>query len=115
METVGLLVLASLFVLSGINHIRNHSAMVGYTASVLGDCPVKAQLAFLGGAPTGVFLAAFGTGLAVNESNVFAYGLAGFLTVAALLFHRNFIKDPGGFKTVALAGALLAIATNVPA
>lgn len=115
METLGLIVLASLFVLSGINHIRNHAAMVGYTASVLGDCPVKSQVAYLGGWPVGLFLAAFGTGLAFNESTVFAYGLAGFLVVATALFHRNFLTDPGGLKGVAIAGALLAIAANVPA
>lgn len=114
METFGLIVLASLFVLSGINHIRNHAAMVGYTASVLGNCPVKAPLSYLGGWPTGVFLSVFGVGTAFNHNSVYAYGLAGFLALATALFHRNFIKDPGGFKGVALAGALLAIAANVP-
>lgn len=113
MEQFGLIVLASLFVLAGINHIRKHSDMVGYTASVMGNCPVKNQVAYLGGWPTGVFLAAFGVGVAFNHTSVFAYGLAGFLVLATLLFHRDFVKDPGGFKGVALAGALLVIASNV--
>lgn len=114
MEQFGLIVLASLFVLAGINHIRNHAGMVAYTASVMGNCPVKNQVAYLGGWPTGVFLAVFGAGVAFNHTAVFAYGLAGFLALATLMFHRNFLKDPGGFKGVALAGALLAIAANVP-
>lgn len=113
MEQFGLIVLASLFVLAGINHIRKHSDMVGYTASVLGNCPVKNQIAFLGGWPTGVFLVVAGVGTAVNHSPVFAYGLVGFLVLATALFHRNFIKDPGGFKGVALAGSLLALAANI--
>lgn len=114
METLGLVILASLFVLSGINHIRNHAAMAGYTASVLGNCPVAPIIGYLGGWPTGVFLALSGAGLVVNESAAFAYALAGFLVVATALFHRNFLKDPGGFKGVALIGALLYIAQNVP-
>lgn len=109
METVGLVIFASLFVLSGLNHIRNHSAMVGYTASSLGNCPVKDQVAFLGGAPTGVFLVA--AGVAAAFSQVWAlYALAGFLALATALFHRNFVTDPGGFKGVALLGASLALA-----
>lgn len=112
METVGLIIFAALFVLSGINHIRNHAAMAGYTESVLGDCPVKKQLGFLGGAPAGAFLVAVGVGAAFSEPWAF-YGIAGFLAVATALFHRNFITDPGGFKGVALAGAALALATLV--
>lgn len=108
----GLIVFAALFVLSGINHIRNHAAMAGYTESVLGDCPVKKQLGFLGGAPTGVFLVA--AGIAAGFGAVWAfYALAGFLVAATALFHRNFLKDPGGFKGVALAGAALALAQLV--
>lgn len=112
METIGLVIFASLFVLSGINHIRNHAQLAGYTASVMGDCPFAAQLGFLGGAPTGVFLAV--TGAASGFGQAWAlYALAGFLVVATLLFHRNFIKDPGGFKGVALAGAAIALAQLV--
>lgn len=109
---VGLVVFAALFVLSGINHIRNHEAMAGYTQSVLGDCPVKEQLGYLGGWPTGVFLAAFGAGAGFGQPWAL-YGLAGFLVLATALFHRNFLKDPAGFKGVALAGAALALAQLV--
>lgn len=112
METVGLIIVAALFVYAGINHIRNHQSMVAYTASVLGDCPVKAQVAFLGGWPTGIFIAVAGTGLAFNEHAAFGYVLAAFMAVAALLFHRN-LKDPANLKHIALAGSLLAIASNV--
>lgn len=109
---VGLVVFAALFVLSGINHIRNHTAMAGYTASVFGDCPVAPQLGYLGGWPTGLFLSVFGVGAGFGEAWAL-YGLAGFLVVATALFHRNFLKDPGGFKGVALAGTALALAQLV--
>lgn len=110
METLGLIIFASLFVLSGINHIRNHAAMVGYTTSSLGDCPVAEQVGYLGGWPTGVALVAGGVGAAFGET-VALYGLAAFLVVVTAVFHRNFLKDPGGFKGVALAGAALALAS----
>lgn len=112
METLGLVVFASLFVLSGINHIRNHKAMVGYTKSSLGDCPVAPQLSFLGGAPAGLFLVAAGVGSAFGEP-IALYALAGFLVVVTVLFHRNWLKDPGGHKGVALAGAALALAVHL--
>lgn len=112
MEIFGLVIFASLFVLSGFNHIKSHSAMAGYTASVMGNCPFAAQLGYLGGWPTGVFLVVAGVGAAFG--NVVAlYALAGFLAVVTALFHRNFLKDPGGFKGVALIGAALALASLV--
>lgn len=107
---VGLVVFAALFVLSGVNHIKNHAAMAGYTASTL---PTSlAPLGVLGGAPTGVFLIAAGVAAGFGYAWAF-YALAGFLVVATALFHRNFLKDPGGFKGVALAGAALALAQLV--
>ena len=112
MEQVGLIIFAAVFVMAGIRHIQKHADMIGYTASVLGDCPIKNQLAYLGGWPVGVFLAAFGTGVAFNDNSVFAYGIAGFLALATVLFHRD-IKDPGTTKNIALLGAALAIAANV--
>lgn len=110
MEYVGLVIFAALFVLSGINHIRNHEGTAGYTASVLPDS--LKPLAFLGGVPTGVALIAGGVGAAFAQPWAL-YGLAGFLALATALFHRNFLKDPGGFKGVALAGAALALAVLV--
>lgn len=106
LETIGLIVYASLFVLSGINHIRNHSAMVSYASSTLGN------LAFLGGAPTGVFLVAAGVAAAFSQLWAF-YALAGFLAAVTLMFHRNFLSDPGGFKGLSLLGASLALAALI--
>lgn len=113
MLNLGLIIFASLFVVSGINHIRNHSAMAGYTASVMGDCPLAPQLGYLGGWPTGLLLVVLGIGAAVFQDAVYFYGIAAFLAVATALFHRNFLKDPGGFKGVSLAGLALAFATLV--
>lgn len=86
--------------------------MVGYTASSLGNCPVKDQVAFLGGAPTGALLVAAGVGAAFGEP-IALYALAVFLVVVSTLFHRNFLTDPGSFKTIALAGASLALASHL--
>lgn len=113
MINLGLILFASLFVLSGINHIRNHEAMAGYTATVMGDCPFATQLGYLGGWPTGVLLVGLGSGAAIAQDAVYFYGIAAFLVAATALFHRNFLKDPGGFKGVSLAGLALAFATLV--
>jgi hypothetical protein len=112
MINLGLILFASLFVVSGINHIRNHSAMAGYTASTMGDCPLAAQLGYLGGWPTGLFLVVAGVSAAFSVVWAF-YALTVFLVVVSVLFHRNFLKDPGGFKTLALAGAALALSQLV--
>lgn len=112
MINAGLIIFAALFVLSGFNHIRNHTAMAGYTASTFGACPLATQLGYLGGWPTGVFLVAAGVAAAFSQVWAF-YALAGFLLVATALFHRNFLKDPGGFKGVSLLGAALALAQLV--
>lgn len=113
MEIFGLIVFASLFVFSGFNHIRNHAGTTGYTASVL-PAPLK-PLAFLGGAPVGVALIAGSVGAVYNNSSAFAYGLAGFLIVATLMFHRaELIKlSPDALKNVALMGAAVYIASQV--
>lgn len=113
MINLGLILFASLFVLSGINHIRNHAVMSGYTASVFGKCPVAKQLGYLGGWPTGVLLIVLGVGAAYFQEAVYFYGIAAFLVLATALFHRNFLKDPGGFKGVSLAGAALVISQLV--
>lgn len=112
METLGLVIFASLFVLSGINHLRHHTAMVGYTASSLGDCPVKNQVSYLGGWPAGAFLVAAGIGAAFGEP-IALYTIAGFLLVVTVLFHRNWLTEPGGHKGVALLGASLALAAHL--
>lgn len=113
METLGLVIFAALFILAGYKHIKNHSAMAGYTESMMGNCPVAKQIGYIGGWPTGVFLVAFGVGAIVNNSSFFAYGLAGFLTLATLMFHRKTLGDPGTQKGIALIGAALYIASQV--
>lgn len=115
METIGLIVFASLFVFSGVNHIRKHKDLSGYTTSVMGKCPFAKQLGYLGGWPTGVILIVAGVGTVFNQSSVFAYVLAGFLALATLLFHRKELLklDPGALKGVALLGAALVIASHV--
>ena len=113
LETLGIWVFASLFILSGINHIRNHSQIAGYAASAFGNCPFAIQFGYLGGWPVGVFLALFGLGAGIYQEPVYFYGLSAFLAVATALYHRNFLKDPGGFKGVALAGAALALGVLV--
>lgn len=112
LQNVGLVIFASLFVLSGVNHLRHHKAMVGYTASSLGDCPVKTQVSYLGGWPAGAFLVAAGVGAAFGEP-IALYALAGFLVVVTVLFHRNFLTEPGGHKGVALLGATLVMASHL--
>jgi len=113
METIGLVIFASLFVVSGVNHIRNHRAMAGYTAATLGNIPLAEQLGFLGGWPTGVVLVGLGIGAAAFQDAIFFYGIAAFLALATLLFHRESLKDPGTQKGVALLGSALALATLV--
>lgn len=113
MEILGLVIFSALFVLAGYKHIKNHSAMVGYTESVMGKCPVAKQVGYIGGWPTGVFLIIFGIGTLVNNSSVFPYGLAAFLAVATAMFHRNTLNDPGTQKGIALIGAALYIASQV--
>lgn len=113
METIGLILFAALFVFSGYKHIKNHTAMAGYARSAFGNCPVADQLGYLGGWPTGLFLLVFGIGTAVNDSNVFAYGIAAFLAAATYLYHRDTLGDPGTQKGIALIGAALYIASQV--
>lgn len=108
METIGLLVFASLFVVQGLNHILNHNEMAEFTESVLGNLPLKKKLSFFGGAPTGIFLIAAGVGAAFNQTWAL-YSIAGFLAIVTALFHRDFLTEPGGFKGVALLGVILAL------
>jgi hypothetical protein len=113
MELIGLVIFSAFFIFAGYKHVTNHSAMAGYTESVLGKSAVAKPLGYLGGWPTGVFLAAFGAGTLVNDTSIFAYGLAAFLVLATLLFHRNTLTDPGTQKGIALIGAALFIASQV--
>lgn len=113
MEFFGLIIFASLFIYSGYKHVKNHTAMAGYAKTAFGNCPIATQLGYLGGWPTGVFLVGAGAGTIVNESNVFAYGIAAFLALATALFHRESLGDPGTQKGIALLGAALYITSQV--
>jgi hypothetical protein len=109
MFILGLVIFASVFVLAGVNHIKGHTAMAGFTTSKMGECPLAAQIGYIGGWPTGVFLILFGLGAVVMQDSFYFFGLAGFLAVATAIFHRDFLTDPGGFKGLSLGGAALAI------
>lgn len=113
METVGLVIFAALFVWSGVAHIRDHAAMSMYTAATLGKAPFAEQLGYLGGWPTGIVLIALGIGAAAFQDALFFYGIAAFLALATLLFHRATLKDPGTQKGIALLGSALALASLV--
>lgn len=110
-ETIGLIIFASLFIWSGITHIRNHQDMVNYTISAFGSCPLNRFFGFLGGWPTGLFLLAAGVGVILGSSTAL-YAVAAFLLVVNSLFHRA-IKDPANLKGWALLGSALALATLV--
>lgn len=112
MEIIGLLVFASLFVFSGVRHIRNHESVASFAATAFGDCPLALQLGYVCGWPTGVFLVAAGAGAAFGIAGAF-YALAAFLVAATALFHRDTLADPGTQKGIALAGAALALAQYV--
>lgn len=109
LEVVGLALLALLFVSGGVKHLLNHSAMVAYTASALGRCPL-AKLSFLGGAPVGLYLLVTGGLVAYNQELGFWLG-AGFLTVATAIFHRD-IKSSDFTTMVGLIGALTVLAIH---
>lgn len=111
MVGIGLIIYASLFVLSGFSHIRNHQSMVNFTIASLGNCPVAKHVGFLGGAPTGVFLVVAGVAAGFGITAAF-YALAGFLAVVTAVFHRN-LKDPCNLKTLALFGCTLVLAALV--
>lgn len=110
MEVIGLLLVASLFVYSGFNHIKNHVAVSGYAVETYGNCPFARQLGVLSGWPAGVFLIVFGVAVAFGANAAF-YALAGFMLSTQLMFHRN-LKDPANLKHLALLGALLALAAQ---
>lgn len=112
LRVIGLALLALLFISGGVKHLLNHSAMVAYTASALGRCPL-AKLSVLGGAPVGLFLLV--TGVLVAYGNVAGFWLgAGFLAVATAVFHRD-IKSSDFTTMVGLVGAMTVLATHAAA
>lgn len=100
MDIVGLILLAQVFILAGLNHVRNRESVAGYAGSVGVPFPV------LAGWPVGLVLLTAGVGL-VFELVVSAWVLVGFLAVATYYFHRDFKTDVNFGKNLALAGGLL--------
>ena len=107
-ELSGRILLASLFLLSGLGKITAYAATAGYMASV--------------GVPGGllplVIVMELLCSLAIIlgwQTRVVSLLLAGFTLVAGALFHNNFadqIQMVMFFKNVAIAGALLMLAAN---
>ena len=108
LAATGRILIAAIFILSGLNKIANPDATIGYIAS--------AGLPF---APAALILAALievGGGFALIagfRTRFVALTLAGFSVVAALAFHAN-LADQNQFihffKNIAMAGGLLQIA-----
>lgn len=111
MESIGYILISLLFIYSAYNHIKNSTQIAGYATSAFGDCPFATQLGYLGGWPTGLYLAITGVLVALGTAAGF-YLAAGFLAVATVLYHRD-LKDPNTWKNVALAGATLALGALV--
>lgn len=107
-ELAGRSLLASLFLLAGLNKIGNYAGTAGYMASV------GAPAALL---PAVIALEVLGA-LAIIvgfRTRLVAVLLAGFSVVAALLFHRNFadpIQMVMFLKNVSIAGAFLLLAAH---
>lgn len=108
METIGLILFATLFLFAAKGHLLNSKEIGGYAATAFGDCPVSKQLSYLAGWPTGLYLLFTGFTLAFVDSNLGLWLAAGFLVPATALYHRD-LKDSGTWKNIALLGAALAL------
>lgn len=108
LAAAGRVLIAAIFVLSGIGKIANPDATIGYIAS--------AGLPFAPAALIAAALIEIGGGLALIagfRTRFVALVLAGFSVVAALAFHAHF-ADQNQFihflKNIAMAGGLLQVA-----
>jgi putative oxidoreductase len=104
---VGRLLIAVLFILSGLNKIASPAATQGYIASAGLPAPLIGYLvAILVEVGGGILL------LVGYQTRIAAAALAVFAVVAALFFHSNF-ADQNQFihfvKNVAIAGGLLQV------
>jgi hypothetical protein len=106
LEVIGFLLLSSVFLFNGYNHIVKHKMLEGYASSVLGGN------AFYGGWPTGLYLVVTGVLIALQVEIGLWMGAA-FVLLTAVLFHRDFQNDANTFKNIAIAGACLALAAYV--
>lgn len=108
LAATGRVLIAAIFVMSGLNKIANPDATIGYIAS--------AGLPFAPAALIAAALIEVGGGLALIagfRTRPVALALAGFSVIAALAFHAN-LADQNQFihffKNVAMAGGLLQVA-----
>jgi len=108
LELAGRILLALLFLLSGIGKIAGYEASVGYMQAmgVPGALlPVTIVLEIAGAAAI----------MAGWKTRIAAFLLAGFTLVAAVIFHSNFgdqIQMVMFFKNVAIAGGFLMLMAN---
>ena len=104
----GRVLLAGLFLVSGIGKIAAYEASKGYMeATGVPGALLPAVIAFEIVAPLAL--------IAGFKARIAAFLLAGFSTVTALLFHSNFadqIQQVMFLKNLAIAGGLLMIAAN---
>jgi len=107
-ELIGRILLATLFVASGLGKIAGYAATAGYMASQ----GVPGALLPL------VIATELGGGLAIVlgwKTRVIAFLLAGFTLLTAVIFHNNFadqIQMIMFLKNVSIAGAFLLLVVN---
>lgn len=107
-ELAGRILLASLFLLSGLGKIGNYSA----TAAYMSSAGVPAALLPL------VIATEVGGAISIIvgwKTRVTAFLLAGFTLVTALIFHTNFadqLQMVMFWKNVSIAGAFLLLVAN---
>jgi len=107
-ELAGRILLASLFLLSGLSKLSAYAATVGYMQAmgVPGFAlPLVIALEVLGGAAI----------IVGYQTRVVAFLLAGFSLVSALFFHANFadqIQTIMFLKNVSIAGGFLLLVAN---
>ena len=108
LAATGRVLIAAIFILSGLNKIANPAATIGYIAS--------AGLPFAPAALIGAALIEVGGGFALIagfRTRTIALVLAGFSVITALAFHAN-LADQNQFihffKNIAMAGGLLQVA-----
>jgi len=107
-ELIGRILLATLFIASGLGKIAGYAATAGYMASQ----GVPGALLPL------VIATELGGGLAIVlgwKTRVIAFLLAGFTLLTAVIFHNNFadqIQMIMFLKNVSIAGAFLMLVAN---
>jgi putative oxidoreductase len=108
LAATGRVLIAAIFILSGLNKIANPAATIGYIAS--------AGLPFAPAALIGAALIEVGGGFALIagfRTRTIALVLAGFSVITAFAFHAN-LADQNQFihffKNIAMAGGLLQVA-----